>query len=915
MDTSTASASSSAATTTRRFRFRDPASLREIMLASQDSVNEDLLRGHTSPDYSSSPSSSSSGDHGDVGDSELESMTAKGIQNLCSELLELKNESDEDFQKSISSNYAVFLRTFKDMEGLESELMRLKYQAATQNRVIKDLQESISLKVLSEEIMESMLEESFDSHKTASRSLLEAHTEDISEILDILLSEHRLGDALSVLEMEGRAFQSMRSGENFSSEELMSYNSAISEKKAMLEDQFTRLARNPRVSAPELQKALLGLCRLGNSYLAIQLLLDYYDARIVRGTHDLNASKAVQNGLYIQQVAKFIFSMISQAARSFVALHGAASSYAPELILWANEHTEALATCLAKYVESISEINGGLSIAAETAQFAIAYCSLLDNQNLDLRSCLTNRVRPSMEQILRINVHHYKKVINIFTSTDSWIIGRYLVSGILSKGSSVDVVDKKPEYCLLTNSGRKLVTLFQAITDDSFPLLSLQMEVAVLRELMELFTEYTIILEKALSSGADLIQESGSSIHPAESLEQGVCVIANSFTLGQIFSNIIRSIFGNIHHLKFEIDNYVLYIQDTHVRLRAYFLEQIMQKLLTSEGSQGHVSGSCITLENDSDIYYLVPSMPYQGLYLELRKLQKFAEDNYIELDWLLDVLRELMEAIFFQIANTQEILTVTNDLSMEQKSRKLMQFLVEIARSGGYLSDNIVNASMETTHIQSGLYSSDFTLASCVNDQRWAADAAMIAMQKLDVLDEKESATNDMANNLEGETIECESQHSTDSFEDDESTTSPKQSIESPKNLAIARASEMPSHSEKRISEIENITLEGDILDDSISVDCTEPFKERLLGFGRDEINPRNPNNNDSLETLLAEDNFAEASMDEISSLRERNYTGKGLPINTSGTLAAAEDLNERPQSNHGENNGERKSAVLKED
>ena len=88
------------------------------------------------------------------------------------------------------------------MEGLESELMRLKYQAATQKRVIKDLQESISLKVLSEEIMESMLEESFDSHKTASRSLLEAHTEDISEILDILLSEHRLGDALSVLEMK-----------------------------------------------------------------------------------------------------------------------------------------------------------------------------------------------------------------------------------------------------------------------------------------------------------------------------------------------------------------------------------------------------------------------------------------------------------------------------------------------------------------------------------------------------------------------------------------------------------------------------------------------------------------------------------------------------------------------------------------
>lgn len=383
---------------------------------------------------------------------------------------------------------------------------------------------------------------------------------------------------------------------------------------------------------------------------------------------------------------------------------------------------------------------------------------------------------------------------------------------------------------------------------------------------MELFTEYTIILEKALSSGADLIQESGSRIHPADSLVQGVCVIANSFTLGQIFSDIIKSIFGNIHHLKFEIDNYVLYIQDIHVRLRAYFLEHIMQKLFSSEGDQRHVSASCITLENDSDMYHLVPSPPYQGLYLELRKLQKFAEDNYIELDWLLDVLKELMEAILLQIANREEILTVTNDLSMEQKSRNLMQFildmqfLVEIARCGGYLSDSVVKAFMETVaRIKSGLNSSDLSLASCINDQRWAAEAAMIAMQKLDELDEKEAAANDTANNLEGETIEYESQYSTDLFEDDENTTSPKQSIELPKNLATTHASEMPSHSEKRISEIDDITSEGDILDGSSSVDCSEPFNGRLLGFKRGEINSRNPNN-DSLETLLAEDNFADA-------------------------------------------------------
>ncbi|KAL3517724.1 hypothetical protein ACH5RR_020313 [Cinchona calisaya] len=864
MDPTTTSTSSR-----RRFRSRDQNSLREIMLATQDSITEELLgQSHGSTDSVSSVSSDSG-----VDDSDLHSMTAKGIQNLCSELLELKDESDEDFRNNISSNYTAFLRILEDMEGLESELMRLKYQVVTQKRVIKDLTETISLKVLSEEVMESLLQESSNA-QTSPPSLLEAHTEDVSEILDILLSENRLDEALSVLEMEDRAFRSMDFGQNFSSDELMSYNSAMSEKRAMLEGQFTLLAKEPRVSAPELQKALVGLCKLGTGRLATQLLLDYYGARIGRGTHDLQSSKAFQNGLYIQQVAKFIFSIIAQAARSFVALHGEASSYTPELILWANEHTESFAVCVEKYVKSISEINGGLSTAVEAAQCAIAYCSLLDNQKLEVRTCLTNHIRPCMEQILQINVGHYKKVINIFTSTDSWIIGRYLVSGILGKRSSFIVVDNKPEYCLLTNSGRKFVTLFQAITDDSSPLVALQMEVSVLRELMELFSEYIIILEKALTSGANIIEESGPRIHPADSLLKGVSVIANSFTLGQICSNIIRIVFGDIHHLKFEIDNYALYIQDTHVRLRAHFLEQVMQKLFSSEGGQGHVSESCVILQNDSDVYHLVPSVPYQVFYLELRNLQKFAEDNYVELDWLTDLLGELMEAIFFQIANREETLTVTKDQLMEQNCTNLMQFtvdvqfLVEIARCGGYLSDNVVNASIEiVAHIKSHLNSSEFTLESCVDDHRWAADAALTAIQKLDELDEKESITNDIANNKEGETTGYESQNSTDLFEDDENTSS-KQSIESPKELAITftHASEMPRHSEKQVSEIEDIPLEGDSFDDSSVVDCFEPLKEELLEFKRDESYSRNPNN-DLLETYLAVDDVEEAPADEISS------------------------------------------------
>lgn len=45
-----------------------------------------------------------------------------------------------------------------------------------------------------------------------------------------------------------------------------------------------------------------------------------------------------------------------------------------------------------------------------------------------------------------------------------------------------------------------------------------------------------------------------------------------------------------------------------------------------------------------------------QVLFLELRKLEKLSEDNVFEVDWLLELLGELMEAAFIWISNNKEI-------------------------------------------------------------------------------------------------------------------------------------------------------------------------------------------------------------------------------------------------------------------
>ncbi|KAJ6329737.1 hypothetical protein OIU77_011245 [Salix suchowensis] len=181
------------------------------------------------------------------------------------------------------------------------------------------------------------------------------------------------------------------------SDALMLYKSAISDMKAMLKLESTLVAENSRISAPELQKALVGICRLGESHLATQ------------------------------ELSRFVFSMISQAARSFMKLYGETSPFASEFIQWVYEEIEVVVVSCARYVISVSE----------------------------------TILRKSSASLLQLIV-----------------------------------IGERPEFCLLTSSGRNLVTVLQTITGDVTPLIALQLEDSILRGLMNLFSEYIAILEK-----------------------------------------------------------------------------------------------------------------------------------------------------------------------------------------------------------------------------------------------------------------------------------------------------------------------------------------------------------------------------------------------------------------------------------
>nr|KJB42334.1 hypothetical protein B456_007G148700 [Gossypium raimondii] len=658
----------SSSTSATRFRFREQ---------NRQQIEDDA-------DYETSSGMSSVSSDLD-GENELQSMTGKGIKHLCSELLELKTESDEDFHRNIFSNYSSFVRIFDEVRGMENELMQLKGQVLTQKKLVKDLIDGIHLKVLSEETIDSVIQESEFSEPTP-QSELAVHINSISETLDILMIENRMDEAIAVIQRADENLQRMQFEDNSPVDLLLLYNSAIAEKKAMLTLQLTLSAENTRISAAELQKVLVGICKLGDSHLAIQLLLKYYHSRLATGRHHLQSSQSFLDGLYVKNLAKFVFSMISQAARSFMMLYGETSPQASELLQWAREETKLFVASFNKYVRSSSDVTEGLSKAVEAMQFAMSYCSLLKSQRLFLKPYLIKHIRSCMEEVLLIHIDHFKKVISMFTATDDWVLGRYLISGILSEGNYM-VAGQRPEYCILTNSGRKFITLLQAIIADVTSLLAIQMEGSILKGLMNLFTEYIAILEKAITFETH-VSEKGSKRNLVESLPQQLSVLANLSTLQLFFFKIVRSFLrgpghlnsklrkkNSIDFLKKELDGCILFIQEAVAKLKAHFCQQFINRMMSPETGSKLIVETCSDNQQEpSNFQGAMPSAAFQVLFLELRKVDKIDEDNVFEEDWLMELLRELIAAIFSWIVNNKEIWRNTQEDSPVQLSDIISQ-------------------------------------------------------------------------------------------------------------------------------------------------------------------------------------------------------------------------------------------------
>ncbi|XP_020686446.1 exocyst complex component EXO84A-like [Dendrobium catenatum] len=391
---------------------------------------------------------------------EMESITGKGINRLCSELLELKKASDEDFLKNIYSNYSAFMRIFEEFEGIESEILKMKNHVSTQNMLVEEFMNSFHSEIILEKL-ENLKDECVEDLDLDFPTWMETRMQNILETLDILMSEHRMEEALVVLEKETQNMQKLLKEKDGLLPIISSFAYAISELQTALAEQFTSLAGHRRVTWPELHNALFGLCRLGESDRAIVLLLNFYHLQLENSVKELKCSAPFPHETYTLELTKVVFSTISQATRSFVLLFGEASPYTLDLMQWTRVELEVIYHSFDMSVKSMSETSFALGLAVEIMNISFSFCSLLEQERLSLRADVIKLMKPCITEVLKMHFDQLRKVVSLFASTDNWVLGKFPFSEKFSNKSPLMEINGKLEYLQLTSSGRKFITLMQ----------------------------------------------------------------------------------------------------------------------------------------------------------------------------------------------------------------------------------------------------------------------------------------------------------------------------------------------------------------------------------------------------------------------------------------------------------------------
>ncbi|KAL4589329.1 hypothetical protein LXL04_002235 [Taraxacum kok-saghyz] len=631
--------------------------------------------------------------------SKCNSLNEKEIRQLCSYLLDLKKASAEEMRRSVYANYTAFIRTSKEISDLEGELLSIRNLLSTQATIIHGLADGVHVDSLSITLPEgSGISPDLDRDP----SDLETWLIELPDILDVLLAERRVEEALSTLDEGERIASEAKANNSLTPILLSSLQTAITECRQRLANQLSEAASQPTTRGSELRAAITALKKLGDGPHAHTLLLQAHYQRLQSTLQNLRPSTTSYGGAYTAAISQLVFSVIAQTATDSNFIFGKDPAYISELVMWATKQVEDFSVLVKRHALASSAAAGGLRAAAECVQIALGHCTLLESRGLALCPVLLKLFRPSVEQALDANLKRIEESTAALAAADDWDL------------SNSPAVTRVPAHNhKLSISAQRFNTMVQDFFEDVGPLLSMQLGGKMLEGLFHVFNSYVSMLVRALPGSME--EEGGYDgkiVRMAETESQQMALLANASLLAdELLPRAAMKLTPqgqsnykddprrrdrqnrNTEHREWK--RRLASIVD---RLKDSFCRQHALDLIFTEDGDSHLTADMyLNMDGNVEEIEWFPSPVFQELYAKLYRMSGIATEMFVG--------RERFSTMLFMRLTETVILWLSEDQAfwedIEEGPRPLgplglqqmyldMKFVLSFASQGRYLSRNL---------------------------------------------------------------------------------------------------------------------------------------------------------------------------------------------------------------------------------
>ncbi|CAL9075292.1 exocyst complex component EXO84B-like isoform X1 [Musa acuminata AAA Group] len=578
--------------------------------------------------------------------SKCQTMNEKEIRHLCNYLQDLKKASAEEMRKSVYANYAAFIRTSKEISDLEGELLSIKNLLGAQTGLIRGLAEGVNIDSLSAG-SEGSTENDISNVEDREPSELEKWVEEFPDMLEVLLAERRVDEALDALDEAERLAADAKQKQTLGTADLSSLQNAISDHRQKFADQLAEAACQSSTRGVELRAAAAALKRLGDGPRAHTLLLSAHDQRLQYNMQVIHPTNTSYGGAYTAALSQQVFSAIAQALNDSQAVFG--DEYASELVIWSTMQAEAFAHLVKRYALASSAAAGGLRAAVECVQIAIGYCSLLEAcWRLSLSSVLLKLFRPSVEQALDANLRRIEESTAALAAADDWLLSYPPTGARTSNRTSTVVLGVQPK---LSSSAHRFYLMVQDFFEDVGPLLSMQLGGSSMDGLLKVFNSYISLLINALPSSMEeetnLDGPVSKLVRIAETETQQLALLANASLLAEdllpravmklspLYQSSVmedprkRGLERNTRMP--EQREWKKKLQRSVDRLRDSFCRQhALDLIFTEDGDTNLGADMYLNMDMNSEEQEWAPSPIFQELYAKLNRMASIASDIFV---------------------------------------------------------------------------------------------------------------------------------------------------------------------------------------------------------------------------------------------------------------------------------------------